>query len=395
MEIGTMSAEELALSFSNQNQQTQQQQPPVEKLGDNFRTFEAASTDKSASELAEDFKNSVQKPIEKEGGEAKTTEELAEEAKVAEETSKKTKLDDSFKQGLDKLFKEQKLNPYSDGTETGYLVPETFEDVLELIEENKKSWVEGAKAKDREELVNEVLATKSPAWQFLIQNSEKYQDPAELIPLLTAVQNQDYSASLDPTVEEDQIKIIRAALTIQGLAPQAIEDDIADLKERGKQGSRAEALKPILDNYNAKETQKVLAAKQAEDAKAEQFWNLHYKNLEDTVFKSKDIDGIKLKNEHKQLIASALIQNTEEGGLPIYTIIDKLVTSGNMKLLSKAVLLLQDEALFDSYFLTKKADTKAEGIQKVLRQTGTSFTSSESDNQEVKPIKKSSYGYFG
>jgi len=394
-----MSAEELALSFSNQNQETnnQQAQTPAPKLGENFRNFEAAQTDKSAEELAEEFKNGTQKPTEK-ADEAKTPEQIADEAKAAaaaEEGAKKTKLDDSFKQGLDKLFKEQKLSPYSDGTETGYILPETFEDVLELIEENKKTWVEGARAKDRQELVDEVLATKSPAWQFLIQNSEKYQDPAELIPLLTAVQNQDYSASLDPTVEEDQIKIIRATLNLQGLAPQAIEDDIADLKERGKLDKRAEALKPILDKFNANETQKVLLAKQAEEAKAEHFWNSHYKNLEETVFKSQDIDGIKLKNEDKQLIASALIQSKEEGGLPIYTLIDKLVTAGQMKLLSKVSLLLQDEAKFDSYFLTKKADNKAEGIQKVLRQSGTSFNTTENEQPAVKAIKKSSYGYFG
>ncbi len=412
MEIGTMSAEELAQSFSNQgqNQQTQQQTPTqTQNVGDNFRSFQQAEqvSNKSAEELAKEFEDGTQKPTENSDGTQKTPEQLAEEATAKAEAEKaaavttgksKTKIDDSFKQGLDKLFKEQKLNPYSDGTETGYVVPETLEDVMELIEENKKSWIEGSKAKDREELVNEILATKSPAWQFLIQNSELYKNPADLVPLLTAVQNQEYSNSLDPTVEEDQEKIIRASLSIQGLSVSAVEEEISDLKERGKMGSRAEALKPVLDKFNEQQTVAVLQKKQDEDAKTEEFWNIHYKNLEDTVFKSKELDGVKLKNEHKQLIASALIPDEKLGGLPIYTIIDNLIASGNLKVLSKMSLLGIDEKLFDTYFLTKKADIKAEGVQKVLRQSGTNSNSTDNNeegNEKVRPIKKSPYGYFG
>lgn len=408
MEIGTMSAEELAQSFSNQTQNQTQEKVDTQNtqpvFGQQFRSFqENLVSNKSAEELAKEFETGVQKTDEsKKEDTVKTPEELEAEKNAASEKDKggrppKTKLDDSFKQGLDKLFKEQKLSPYSDGTEDGYVVPETFEDVLELIEDNKKTWIENSKAKDRDELINEILSTKSPAWQFLIQNSEMYKDPAELVPLLTAVQNQEYSNSLDVTNPEDQEKIVRASLHIQGLPASAIEDEISDLKERGKLSNRSEALKPILDRYNEQQTEAVLLEKQQEEVKNQTFWNNHYQNLENTVFKSKDIDGVKLKNEHKQMIASALIPDDKIGGLPIYTIIDNLIAAGNFKVLSKIALLSQDEKSFDSYFLTKKADLKAEGVQKVLRQTGTNSNPTEFDDQNQKPktIKKPSYGYFG
>lgn len=395
MEIGTMSAEELAKSFEsktqNQNQEQNQNQPQEVVIGD-----------RTAEQLAKEFEEGKHKQTNP-SDLTKTPEQLADEAATLaaaeaekDKESKKTKLDDSFKQGLDKLFKENKLNPYSDGTETGYIVPETFEDVLELIEENKKSWVEGAKAKDREELVDEILATKSPAWKFLIQNSENYKDPADLIPLITAVQNQEYSNSLDPKEVTDQEKIVRASLSIQGLPPQAIEDEITDLKERNKLEKRATDLKPVLDKFNANQTAQELERKSKEDQKTEAFWNKHYQSLEDTVFKSKDLDGVKLKDEHKRLIASALIPNEDAGGLPIYTMIDNLIAQGNFKVLSKMTLLGLDEKLFDTYFLTKKADKMADGVQKVLRQSGTSSNSTdlESDQKKVTPMKKS-YGYFG
>jgi len=395
-----MSAEELAKSFSNQDQipptQNQQQAPPANEV---WNFDQLPLEDKNAEDLAKEFE---QKKVEAKNsdGTEKSPEQIAEELAAKAEAEKaivgKTKLDDSFKQGLDKLFKENKLNPYSDGTESGYVLPETFEDVLELIEDNKKSWVEGAKAKDREELVNEILATKSPAWQFLIQNSDRYKDPGELVPLLTAVQNQEYSNSLDPKVAEDQEKIVRASLSIQGLPPQAIEDEITDLKERNRLEKKATDLKPVLDKFNQQQTALVLEEKKKEELKNEAFWNNHYQNLENTVFKSKDLDGVKLKTEHKQLIASALIPDKELGGLPIYTIIDNLIAKGNFTALSKIVLLGEDEKLFDTYFLTEKAGKKAEGVQKVLRQSGISSNSTDSEDEpRVKPIKKSSYGYFG
>jgi len=399
MEIGTMSAAELAQSFANQNQDTQSTQQTQNQQFQQHIPVEI--TGKSAEELAKEFQNGTQTATN--SGEQKTPEQLAEEARIkAENEAKgdekpKTKLDDSFKNGLDLLFKEQKLNPYSDGTEAGYIIPETFEEVLELIEDNKKSWVESAKTADRQELLDEVLATKSPAWQFLIKNAELYKDPAELVPLLTAVQNQEYSYSLDVSNTEDQEKIIRASLSLQGLPVSSIEDEIADLKDRNKLESRATALKPILDKYNEQQTQRVLLEKQQEEVKNQAFWNTHYQNLEETVFKSKELDGVKLENQHKQLIASVLLPDEKLGGLPIYTIIDDLVAKGNFKVLAKIALLGSDEQVFDNYFLTKKAEKAAGAVQRVLRQNGTTSNTTEFDDQgqKVKPIKKPSYGYFG
>lgn len=393
-----MSAEEFAKSFS-QNQNQNQGQNQGQQQQQNNQVTQEVTGNKSAEEIAEEFKKGLQNstdntktPEEKAEDERKTAELAAAEAAKAN----KVKLDDGFKQTLDKLFKENKLSPYSDGTETGYVLPETFDEVLELIEDNKKSWIESAKAKDQEELIEEVLSKKSPAWQFLIKNSELYENPADLVPLITAVQNQEYSNNLDPTNEADQEKIIRASLSIQGLPASAIEEEITDLKERDRLGKKASDLKPVLDKYNAEQTAKELGKKTEENKKTKEFWDKYYNNLEETVFKSKDLDGVKLKNEHKQLIASALIPNDEIGGLPIYSIIENLVATGNLKVLSKMTLLGLDESLFDNYFITNKADKKAESVQRVLRQQNTGSGSSDSDQaQKINPIKKSSYGYFG
>lgn len=411
MEIGTMSAQELAESFSNQGQTPEQiaaaataSTAAKETQGQQFQKFQqgVALGTKSSEEMAADLiANPVKTVVDNTG---KTPEQIA-EAKVVQDAidekakggRPKTKIEDSFKQGLDKLFKEQKLDPFSDNTETGYIVPETWEDVVELIDENKKNWINASKAKDRTELFNEILSTKSPAMKFLIENSETYKDPSELIPLLTAVQNLEYSNNLDPANAEDQVAIIRASLSIQGLSIEDIETEIEDLKERGKMETRASSLKPVLDRYNEAQTERVLQAKQADDQKKEIFWNTYYQNLEENVFKAKDIDGVKLKNEHKQLIASTLVPDEKLGGLPIYTIIDKLVAAGDFKKLSKIALLSVDEKLFDTYFLAKKADVKVEGIQRILRQSGTSSNTTDLDTDETKPkpIKKSQYGFFG
>lgn len=408
MEIGTMSAAEFAENFAkgaNQNQntnpltQTPTQTVVNQPIGD-------LSSEDLAKKAAEGTITPAAASTTKPDGTQKTPEELEadkEAAKVqldldAKKAGRpKTKLEDSFKQGLDKLFKENKLNPYSDGTESGYVIPETWEDVVELIEDNKKNWADSSKAKDEQELLDRIYASKSPAWQFLMQNSELYSDPSELVPLLTAVQNIEYSNSLDLSKEEDQENTIRATLSLQGLAAGDIESEITDLKERGKLKDRSTALKPILDRYNEATASKILEEKQAQDQQKAVFWNGYYKNLEDNIFRAKDIDGVKLKNEHKQLIAATLIPDEKIGGLPIYTIIDNLVAKNDFKLLSKIALLGVDEKLFDSYFLTKKADAKADGIQKVLRQVGTSSNATDLEADDVtktRPIRKSGYGWF-
>ena len=155
MEIGTMSAEELAKSFSNggqnqnQNQQNQNQQQQSQQQQSQPVEVGVKSSEELAAEAIEKAKNG---DVDTTG---KTPEEI-EAAKVQAEIDAKakggrpkTKLDDSFKQGFDKLFKEQKLDPFSDGTDTGYIVPETWEDVVEVIEENKKNWIDASKAKDK------------------------------------------------------------------------------------------------------------------------------------------------------------------------------------------------------------------------------------------------------
>lgn len=411
MEVGQMSASELAESYKA----AQTAAPiveavtpvvtevvaPVEKFGDNFDKFKDADEDEfagmSSSEMAA---AKAAKALEVDTA-GKTPEEIAAAKLIADAAkaskSTKTKLDDNFKQGLDKLFKEQKLDPFAGAEPDSYIIPETWEDVVELMDENKKNWIESARTKDRTELYNEILAKKSPAFQFVMEQASRFDSPAEMVPLLTAVQNQEFSYSLDPTVEEDQVKIIRSTLAIQGLSPTDIEAELVDIKERGKTESRAVALKPVLDKYNQSQTQRILDEKEADENKKKEYWDGYYTTLEDDIFKAKDIDGIKIKNEHKQLIARSLIPDEEIGGLPIYTLIDDLVAKKDFKTLSKIVLMGLDEKLYDSYFVTGKISKSAEGVQRVLRQQKTSGGANEPIVETVKPntIKKNEYGVFG
>ena len=405
MEVGQMSAAELAETFKAAPVVEPIIEPvapavaPVEKFGDNFNKFKEEDDEfagMSSSEMAA-AKAAKELEVDTTG---KTPEEIA-AAKLVSETkvtkTSKTKLDDNFKQGLDKLFKEQKLDPFAGDDPDSYIIPETWEEVVELMDENKRNWIESSKAKDRNELYNEILSNKSPAFQFVMEQASRFSSPSEMIPLLTAVQNQEFSYSLDPTVEEDQVQIIRSTLAIQGLSPSDIEAEIADIQDRGKTESRAVALKPVLDKYNQAQTQRILDETEAEEVKKKEYWDGYYSTLEDDIFKSKDIDGIKIKNEHKQLIARSLIPDEEIGGLPIYTLIDDLVAKKDFKTLSKIVLMGLDEKLYDSYFVTGKVSKSAEGVQRVLRQQKTSGGANEPIVEPVRPntIKKNEYGIFG
>jgi hypothetical protein len=217
-----------------------------------------------------------------------------------------------------------------------------------------------------------------------------------MIPLLQSVRQEDDFANLDTTNEQHQEYIIANALQLQGLDQDTIIDEIADLKQRGKLEERSNKLKPILEKYSAEQTQIVLQQQEEKNAKDQAFWNNHYNKLNTDLISAKDIDGLKFKQDDKNLIANVLLPNQELGGLPIYTIIDNLVGEGNIKLLSKLALLAANEEAFDNYYGVQKIQQNTKSLQRTLR----SAVKANSDNDDFEVQKstqlfqKNNYGNF-
>ncbi len=257
---------------------------------------------------------------------------------------------------------------------------ETVDDLSALIEANKESW----ETTTRDQINETFYESKSPAWQAVMKYSEMVKSPQELIPFLEVVDDIEYINNLDLNDETHQEEIIRGAQSVKGLPKETIEQDIADYKARGILKDRAEILKPVLDNYNNARAQQIIADKQNEEYRKQQILEQHYATIEQEIINSPDIGGVKLKKEDRTIIASTLIPDNT-GGLPIFTLIDNLFSTGRFDILSKIALLASNEQSFDNYYLSSSHQKVSEQLQRTLRNSNEkSFNST----QESTPQKQ-------
>ena len=304
------------------------------------------------------------------------------ETPVEEPTEISEELQGFYSQFGEKLFNEDLLLPFQDENGEGHLIPKSIDDIAELVRANKDRWIEESRTNDKEALLQEIFQSSSPAFQFIAQNAHHFNSPQELIPLIQSVQAQDYVAELSLEDENDQAEIIRQALLIQGLDSQTIEDDIQDLKERGRLEERATRLKPTLDKFNQDRTQQILEQQAQVNHQNQVFWNNYYGLLNQDLLSASDIDGMNLTKEDRVAVAQTLVPNQQTGEIPIISIIDELISNGDIKTLAQISLIAQNKDVFDQYYGSKKATQVAKGLQKVLK---TNLKSSSTQETVVEP----------
>lgn len=307
-------------------------------------------------------------------------------------------LEETDLRSINLLIQEGKLFPMEDAQ--GNVLPiKTKQDLIELIDSNNEYFRQQAYTNVEEQ----IYKTKSPVWQTLLKYAEEARDISEIAPLFNTIQESYMEAQLDPSNPEHQEEIIRIHGSLQGLDEQTIIDDIQDLKERGKLEERATKLKPSLDNFNQQRIQQAIAQKEYEEQQKAAYLQNYYTSVLENVIKPETVGGLKLNEQHKQLVASTLVPDPELGGLPIYSIIDNLLQQGQFDILSKIALLATDPKSFDNYYSTKIDGNVAAALQKRLRtshqnqaKSGSAYSNEGSQTQrkpESKP-EMSPNGFF-
>lgn len=298
----------------------------------------------------------------------------------------------------DKFFKTNKLTPFNNEDNSDYVIPQSLDEFAELLDANKEHWVKESRYQQKEEVLADIFKETTPAFQFLAQNANQFKTIEEMYPLMQSVQAQDEFDSLDLEDENHQEYIIRSALAIQGFDEKAVNEEIADLKEREKLSTKAMALKPVLDRIQADNTERILEEQATKNKEDQTFWNNYYNSLNEKLITAKDLDGMVLSQEDKVRVANNLIPQTDGKGLPIYSKIDELVGKGDAVTLSIISMILEDRALFDSYYANK---THAAAGQSSARTLRTGFTSKTSEEETKAPVQKGkqkdinkSYGVF-
>ena len=281
------------------------------------------------------------------------------------------------------LINSGKLQPWVN-EKNEVILPTTQQELLELMDEN----LETINQNSYQEVEQNFYQTKSPVWQQLLKYSETARSLDEVAPLFAAMQDKETIQTLDTNNEVHQEYIIRQYGMLNGLDAETIDADIEDYKERGKLQERAEKLKPGLDRYNEQRVQQELVKKQQEEQQKQYLLQTHYNNVVENVMNKKEIGGIKLKNEHRQYVASTLVPDDSIGGLPIYTLVDNLLQKGDFDTLARIALLATNPQIHDSYYSAKAANETAAGLQRTLRTANAQQTGSIVSNDYTEQPKK-------
>ena len=380
--ISQISVEDLLSQFSSTTEAPVQTTPtviePTPGVNPLDITYKPVTSEKTVEELLaeanpesteEETKEEVEKPVES----------------TPTKGRPKDKLDAADLNSIQLLINSGKLQPWVN-EKNEVILPTTQQELLELMDEN----LETINQNSYQEVEQNFYQTKSPVWQQLLKYSETARSLDEVVPLFAAMQDMETIQTLDTNNEAHQEHIIRQYGLINGLDAETIDADIEDYKERGKLQERAEKLKPGLDRYNEQRVQQELVKKQQEDQQKQYLLQTHYNNVVENVMNKKEIGGIKLKNEHRQYVASTLVPDDNIGGLPIYTLVDNLLQKGDFDTLARIALLATNPQVHDSYYSAKAANETAAGLQRTLRtanaqQTG-SIVNTEYEEQAKRQV---------
>ncbi len=289
------------------------------------------------------------------------------------EEEKQSPLD--LKNYFDLRIKEGKFLPLEDGK------MESPEDIDALIEANFDHKIQEIK----ESAIKSAYEGKSAAWKYVLSSAEKFQNPSDLIPLLTGVNNIDTISELDPTNEQQAETIVRIALTRRNEAPEVIEDQIAMFKENKKLETMAGKYQPILVNEENKKLVELQKQKEQEDlSNLEMIKQIHegaVANLE-TPFLGRH----KLKNEEKAAIYELIAEPSEEqGGYKIFTEIDNLYEKKDFETLREIALLLNNKKAHRHYLGVTIGEENSERVIRKIKTTSTGSTSTDSELPDSTP----------
>ncbi len=236
---------------------------------------------------------------------------------------------------------------------------ETADDLVTLIDENARIRYE----QNLDSINDTWYKSKSPLFQEFAQVAEIVgQDKEAFYRYINASREAEDIDSLDTSNIDDAEYIVRSYLQKREKSSQIIEDDINELKEKGIISNRAERYKPLLIE-DKQEEKSLIIAKEREEAAT--FYKIvqENENVITSYLSEKEVAGMKLKEEDKDLIYENLTYNPELQGFKLFKTIENLQRSGKFDVLSKIILLAEREDRFNELF----TNTVKNNVQKDVR----------------------------
>jgi hypothetical protein len=283
-----------------------------------------------------------------------------------------------WQEALEKEFNSENPSLIGwEGEDGKFIVPKTFDELKELINENKKYQVEESK----KAWEAETLSDLSPQVKSIMEYAKA--GGKDVTPLLEAWGTVESISQLDPSNNLDAEELVRYDLESKGLDEDDIEEQLDFLKSTGKINAKAASIKPKL------EEQEIGRIQQMEELQRQRTAQLQANKQKYQTNMSKAIDDTfndkTLSNTIKHSIFEPVYESSFRPGMKVTgfqrSLEDiQLDPSKNQHFAEVALLVSDREKFFEVYGNKIKRDVTADTVKKLKFSKNTNQTSEEEVN---------------
>ena len=280
-----------------------------------------------------------------------------------------------WQEALEKEFNSENPSLIGwEGEDGKFVIPKTFDELKELINENKKYEVEESKKKWETENIEGL----SPQVQSVMEYAKA--GGKDVTTLLEAWATVESISQLNPNDVNDAEELVRYDLEFKGLDDDDIEEQVDLLKSSGKIFQKAANLKPKLEQQ---EVQRIAEMEALQKQRAEQLQQnkIRYQNnmsqAIDKTFSDKNISSVIKHSIFEPVYESAFRPGMRVTGFQRGLEELQLDPNKNQHFAEVALLVSDRDKFFEVYGNKIKRDVTADTVKKLKFAKSTNQTAED------------------
>ena len=283
-----------------------------------------------------------------------------------------------WQEALEKEFNSENPSLIGwEGEDGKFVIPKTFDELKQLIDENKKFEVEENKKKWESDTLNEL----SPQVQSIMEYAKA--GGKDVTPILEAWAAVESISQLDPNNIDDAEEIIRYDLEAKGLDQDDIEEQVDLLKSTKKIYQKAASVKPKLEEQ---EIGRIAQMEQMQKQSAVQLqenkvrYQTNMSSAIDKTFEDKNLSSNLKHSIFEPVYESAFRPGMKVTGFQRGLEELQLDPNKNQHFAEVALLVSDRDKFFEVYGNKIKRDVTADTVKKLKFSKSTNQTSEEEVN---------------
>lgn len=280
-----------------------------------------------------------------------------------------------WQEALEKEFNSENPSLIGwEGEDGKFVVPKTFDELKELINENKKYEVEESK----KAWEAETLSDLSPQVKSIMEYAKA--GGKDVTPLLEAWGTVESISQLNPNNVLDAEELVRYDLESKGLDQEDIEEQLDFLKSTGKITSKAAAIKPKLEEQEIGRIEQMEEMQRQRTAQLQANKQKYQTNMSkaiDTTFNDKTLSNTIKHSIFEPVYESAFRPGMKVTGFQRSLEEIQLDPTKNQHFAEVALLVSDRDKFFEVYGNKIKRDVTADTVKKLKFAKSTNQTAEE------------------